>query len=98
MMFPPQSGRKAVRLRNAATIAGLSHVYIFLMSAWIAGADGTGEEGTQSQGSGEKLPLGKGQAGGPASGAPWVQEFRRKLVGVVQQIQTLQQMTAHVLW
>lgn len=98
MMFPPQSGRKAVRLRNAATIAGLSHVYIFLMSAWIAGADGTGEEGTQSQGSGEKLPLGKGQAGGPASGAPWVQEFRRKLVGVVQQIQTLQQMTALARW
>ncbi|KAJ6556814.1 hypothetical protein DFH09DRAFT_987191 [Mycena vulgaris] len=35
MMFPSKSGRKAVRQRNAASIASLSTVYGFLLSAWI---------------------------------------------------------------
>ncbi|KAI0279079.1 hypothetical protein BGY98DRAFT_916273 [Russula aff. rugulosa BPL654] len=35
MMIPPKSGRKAVRLRAAATIDGLGHAYTMLMSAWI---------------------------------------------------------------
>jgi hypothetical protein len=39
MMLPPKSGRKAVRLRTAATIDGLSHVYTSVMSAWITETD-----------------------------------------------------------
>ncbi|KAJ6610792.1 hypothetical protein B0H10DRAFT_2059028 [Mycena sp. CBHHK59/15] len=39
MMFPPKSGRKAVRQRNAASIASLSNVYGFLISTWIANRD-----------------------------------------------------------
>jgi len=35
MMFPPKSGRKAVRLRAAASIDELGHAYTMLMSAWI---------------------------------------------------------------
>jgi hypothetical protein len=35
MMFPPKSGRKAVRLRAAASIDELGHVYTMLISAWI---------------------------------------------------------------
>lgn len=35
MMLPPKSGRKVVRLRNAATINKLAQTYTFLMSAWI---------------------------------------------------------------
>ena len=35
MMLPPKSGRKAVRLRTAASIDELGHVYTMLMSAWI---------------------------------------------------------------
>lgn len=34
-MLPPKSGRKAVRLRAAATIDELGHAYTMLMSAWI---------------------------------------------------------------
>lgn len=37
MMLPPTSGRKAVRMRNASTIANLANLYAFLMSTWIAG-------------------------------------------------------------
>ncbi|KAJ6538107.1 hypothetical protein B0H19DRAFT_1079182 [Mycena capillaripes] len=35
MMFPPKSGRKAVRTRNATSIASLANAYGFLISAWI---------------------------------------------------------------
>ncbi|KAI0299989.1 hypothetical protein B0F90DRAFT_1668483 [Multifurca ochricompacta] len=41
MMLPPLSGRKAVRLRAAASLNALSHVYTSLISAWITdGAEG----------------------------------------------------------
>ena len=39
MMFPPKSGRKAVRLRAAATVDELGHAYTMLMSAWIVEDD-----------------------------------------------------------
>ncbi|OBZ77446.1 Uncharacterized protein C57A7.05 [Grifola frondosa] len=35
MLLPATSGRKAVRLRNATTIAGLSYLYSHLMSIWL---------------------------------------------------------------
>ena len=35
MLFPPKSGRKAVRLRTADSIDALGHTYTTLMSAWI---------------------------------------------------------------
>lgn len=35
MMLPPTSGRKAVRLRNASIITGISEIYAFLISTWI---------------------------------------------------------------
>jgi hypothetical protein len=38
-MLPPKSGRKAVRLRAAASIDELGHVYTMLMSAWIVEDD-----------------------------------------------------------
>ncbi|KAI0826576.1 hypothetical protein BC628DRAFT_1419081 [Trametes gibbosa] len=40
MMFPPKSGRKAVRLRNASTLSGLSYLYSHLTSLWLSAADG----------------------------------------------------------
>jgi hypothetical protein len=39
MMLPPKSGRKAVRLRAAASIDELGHAYTMLMSAWIVEDD-----------------------------------------------------------
>ncbi|KAF7972398.1 hypothetical protein HWV62_18046 [Athelia sp. TMB] len=35
MMLPPTSGRKAVRLRNAANITNISEIYAFLIATWI---------------------------------------------------------------
>jgi len=43
MMLPPKSGRKAVRMRAAASIDGLGHVYTSLMSVWITESD-TGKD------------------------------------------------------
>ncbi|KAK7062721.1 hypothetical protein VNI00_000209 [Paramarasmius palmivorus] len=37
MMLPPQSGRKAVRRRNAALISAISNLYGFLVATWISG-------------------------------------------------------------
>jgi hypothetical protein len=37
-MFPPTSSRKAIRLRNAASVVGLSDLYAFLISIWIRSA------------------------------------------------------------
>lgn len=34
-MLPPTSGRKAVRLRNAAVVTNISEIYGFLISTWI---------------------------------------------------------------
>ncbi|KAI0635211.1 hypothetical protein C8Q77DRAFT_1106698 [Trametes polyzona] len=35
MMLPPKSGRKAVRLRNASVLSGLSYLYSHLTSLWL---------------------------------------------------------------
>ena len=35
MFIPPKSARKAVRVRNAAVINGLSNTYLSLMSSWV---------------------------------------------------------------
>ncbi|KAM5537128.1 hypothetical protein V8D89_009274 [Ganoderma adspersum] len=39
MMIPPKSGRKAVRLRNASVISGLSYLYSHLTSLWLAAGE-----------------------------------------------------------
>ncbi|KAJ7257147.1 hypothetical protein C8J57DRAFT_1136056 [Mycena rebaudengoi] len=39
MMFPPKSSRKAVRQRNASSIASLGSAYGSLISTWIANRD-----------------------------------------------------------
>ncbi|KAI1798167.1 hypothetical protein LXA43DRAFT_979068 [Ganoderma leucocontextum] len=39
MMIPPKSGRKAVRLRNASIISGLSYLYSHLTSLWLAAGE-----------------------------------------------------------
>lgn len=40
MMFPPKSGRKAVRLRNASVLVSLASLYSDITSFWIS-AEGT---------------------------------------------------------
>ena len=39
MMIPPKSGRKAVRLRNASIISGLSYLYSHLTSLWLSSGE-----------------------------------------------------------
>lgn len=44
MMFPPQSGRAAVRRRNASNITAISYFYSSLMSAWISDKEQPGSK------------------------------------------------------
>ncbi|KAI0946571.1 hypothetical protein AcW1_010001 [Taiwanofungus camphoratus] len=83
MIFPPTSGRKAVRLRNASTVAELSYIYSHLMSAWI-----NDEEPADDQ----------KEKGDSLTSAEWIPEFRHKLIAVAQQLQALRTQTAVAKW
>ena len=39
MMLPPKSGRKAVRLRNASILSGISYLYSHLTSLWLSAGE-----------------------------------------------------------
>ncbi|GBE84358.1 hypothetical protein BKA93DRAFT_807068 [Sparassis latifolia] len=83
MMFPPTSGRVAVRLRNASTISGLSYIYGHLMSAWIRDAEmSEGEE--------------NGLAG--TSKSDWLPVFREKFLSAADQVRALRAQTAIAKW
>ena len=44
MMIPPTSSRKAVRLRNASSLTGLSSVYTFLIATWISASPSSSKD------------------------------------------------------
>lgn len=83
MIFPPTSGRKAVRMRNASTVAELSYIYSHLMSAWI-----NDEEPADDQ----------KEKGDSLTSAEWIPEFRHKLIAVAQQLQALRTQTTVAKW
>lgn len=85
MMLPPQSGRRAVRRRNAAVISNISYIYSHLMSTWISDSD---IEATEMQ------PLTE-RAGDKAL---WKLQLRQKILGVSEQIQALRTQTAFAKW
>lgn len=88
MMFPPVSGRKAVRLRNATSITGISEIYAFLISTWI----GTQPSQRHHQ-HGQKTP-----DHGHHAPASWIKDFRNKLIALAEQIQVSRQMTELAKW
>ncbi|EPQ51266.1 hypothetical protein GLOTRDRAFT_66016 [Gloeophyllum trabeum ATCC 11539] len=91
MMFPPKSGRKAVRLRNATTIKRIYNLYSLLISRWISGADGAESHvGTDGSLAGEKSVA-------PDSKS-WSTFFRSDLVSIAEQLQALKSMTAIAKW
>ena len=47
MMFPPQSGRTAVRRRNASNITAISYLYSSLISAWISDKERPDSKGAE---------------------------------------------------
>lgn len=49
MMFPPKSGRKAVRLRNASNITTLSFLYSDVMAAWISSSSARHAHGSLTE-------------------------------------------------
>ena len=83
MMLPPKSGRKAVRLRNASTIAGISYLYSHLTTLWLSAAD-----------SFEHIRQHKGQE----IQRTWPRELRDKIIALAEQLQDLRMRTAMSKW
>lgn len=94
MMIPPSSGRKSVRLRNAALISEMSLLYSQLMSVWISevksakGGNNGNENGVTEEetdvktiNSKEVTPL-------------WVTDIRRKVLTLAEQVQGVRAQTA----
>ena len=88
MLFPPTSGKKAVRLRNASIVREISSVYSFLLSEWVS-ETGNGDLGSLKMSkSSTTLEL----------NPKWTEAYRKRLIGLSGQIQALRQMTAIAKW
>ncbi|KAJ7160023.1 hypothetical protein C8R43DRAFT_1064102 [Mycena crocata] len=106
MMFPPKSGRKAVRQRNAASIASLASVYGFLVSAWIGSRDDQDEESAdvkrehENQHEHDELEEVKDQKRTlPATVTPaWTAEFRARLMVFAEEMHTIRELTDLARW
>ncbi|KAH9919972.1 uncharacterized protein BXZ73DRAFT_52330 [Epithele typhae] len=82
MMLPPKSGRKAVRIRNANVLSGISYLYSHLTSIWLSADDPL------------QLSCGKFT---PASRG-WPEDLRAKFVVLSEQIQDLRMRTEMSKW
>ncbi|KAK1223613.1 hypothetical protein PQX77_013510 [Marasmius sp. AFHP31] len=91
MMLPPQSGRKAVRRRNASLIGGISSLYAFLMATWLS--DDSSSKQRKGSDGGDLDPLKHG------SPSPlWTKEFRNRLFGLAEEVNTIRGFTALAKW
>ncbi|KAF7313882.1 hypothetical protein HMN09_00546000 [Mycena chlorophos] len=88
MMFPSQSGRKAVRMRNAASIASLANLYAFVISAWIGLSQNTNADGGK-EGS---------EASYRAVTPAWKATFRKRLLANSVELQTIRGLTDLARW
>ncbi|KAI0777718.1 hypothetical protein BD413DRAFT_519071 [Trametes elegans] len=86
MLFPPKSGRKAVRLRNASVISGLSYLYSHLTSLWLS-PEGPFVRPTETKDGITSDPRYR-----------WPAELRAKFIGLSEQIQDLRVRTAMSKW
>ncbi|KAF7348773.1 hypothetical protein MVEN_01396800 [Mycena venus] len=83
MMFPPKSGRKAVRQRNAASIAVLGENYAFLISTWI---------------SSKSKPDSTQELTENATPAPWTADFRSRLMELAEEMSAIRMLTDLAKW
>ena len=88
MMFPPSSGRKSVRLRNAALITEMSLLYSQLMSVWISDIEATEDGDTVNPGEPDKGEGGEVTTLKGASPA-WARKIRKKVLTLAEQVQGL---------
>ncbi|KII87451.1 hypothetical protein PLICRDRAFT_163585 [Plicaturopsis crispa FD-325 SS-3] len=82
MLIPPKSGRKAVRVRNAYAVTGLSNLYSKLLAHWIADRKH------------ERMDEGKDGL----APAKWLTDFRLQLVTQADQLTYIRQLTASAVW
>ncbi|KAK7002342.1 hypothetical protein R3P38DRAFT_2729656 [Favolaschia claudopus] len=84
MMFPPTSGRKAVRIRNAASISALSNTYGFLISAWISRRDDDDSNVVDATNRGLQ--------------SAWPAAFRSQLLALGDGLHTIRELTELAKW
>ena len=83
MMLPPKSGRKAVRLRNASVLSGISYLYSHLTSLWLS-ADGPFDRA--ADGKDGDVPH------------KWPANLRAKFLALANQLQDLRMRTVMSKW
>ena len=82
MMLPPKSGRKAVRLRNASVLSGLSYLYSHLTSLWLSAGE----------------PFDMSREKGTLEEREWPQDLREKFIYIAEQLQDLRMRTVMSKW
>lgn len=82
MMLPPKSGRKAVRLRNASILSGISYLYSHLTSIWLSAGD----------------PFDVASEKGAGAIRLWPPSLRAKFIYIAEQIQDLRVRTVMSKW
>lgn len=87
MLFPPTSGKKAVRLRNSSIIKEISSIYAFLLSQWVS-EDGHDNTDTSQKAYGHSFD----------NYPKWAEGYRKRLIALATQIQGLRQMTSIAKW
>ncbi|THH07358.1 hypothetical protein EW145_g3442 [Phellinidium pouzarii] len=94
MMFPPASGRKSVRLRNAALISELSGLYSTLMSVWISEEEtqAIGNTKEHSDGDKEAAQIATMSSGTTRTGG-WPMQLRKKVLSLAEQMQIVRGQT-----
>ena len=103
IIIPPTSGRKAVRLRNAAIINDLSSLYSVLMTAWISKEGEDQEQIAEKNIAPESVTEDNEKKASITDKIPrrerkWVQSFREKILPLAQQMQGLKRQTLTAKW
>lgn len=92
MLVPPTSGRKAVRLQHSSVITELSSLYSTLMSVWITEVHANKDQGGAIN---EKEDVSDDKEArrlsiAPTVQAPWADPFRKRVISLLEQLQSMQ--------
>ncbi|KAI5117073.1 hypothetical protein M0805_007950 [Coniferiporia weirii] len=92
MLFPPASGRKTVRLRNATAISELSSLYSTLMSVWISEERPQVDGRTKGQSEGDEEA--RKTSISPSISPEWATQLRKRILSLAEQVQAIRAQAA----
>ena len=96
MFVPPKSARKAVRVRNATAITGLSNIYLSLTSNWIGKCSPFTQDNVSEQTTGSNRE--DGSAEEAIERADSIRHLRPQLTAVATQLLSLNDVVESARW